>query len=296
MFPVVYSECETDSLPKCPHCIFRTGREVLVCFRCNFMQFVGLKIEKKFVANPVNRALNNPSRKDITNCLGQSECCTADRPLLGAKDAPIFREGLKSPLVKKRVIRGVRTCDSFLCLLPIVSICFIALVVSGLFLSLLLRHSCVSYTEDEPKKHRPRKRKVRCRCFLFCSFLFFGQCQGAFLSRFHFGILWKGCRSRQALFVTFDSKGVGGPDWRGGGGGGGREERAEPAVHRPMMSSEHYWLFDCSPRSISHYPSPLRQFFSFNLSNPPWHIRLPVVGTGLRVASCQSPPHPHPHV
>ena len=40
------------------------------------------------------------------------------------------------------VILGVRTCDIFLCLLPI-SICFIALVVSGLFLS-LLRHSCVS--------------------------------------------------------------------------------------------------------------------------------------------------------
>ena len=42
------------------------------------------------------------------------------------------------------VILGVRTCDIFLCLLPIVSICFIALAVSGLFLSLLLRHSCAS--------------------------------------------------------------------------------------------------------------------------------------------------------
>ena len=42
------------------------------------------------------------------------------------------------------VILGVRTCDIFLCLLPIVSICFIVPVVSGLFLSLLLRHSCVS--------------------------------------------------------------------------------------------------------------------------------------------------------
>ena len=36
------------------------------------------------------------------------------------------------------------TRDISLCLLPIVSVCFIVLVVSGLFLSLLLRHSCVS--------------------------------------------------------------------------------------------------------------------------------------------------------
>ena len=237
MFPAVYSECETDSLPKCSHCMFRTGREVLVCFRCNFMQFVGLKIEIKFVANPVNRALNNPSRKDITNCLGQSECCTADRPYLGAKRAPIFREGLKSPLVKKR---------------------------------------------------RPRKRKVRCHCFFF--FFFFCQCQGAFLSRFHFGILRKGCRSRQALFVTFDSRGVGGPDWRGGGGGG-RRGLSPPFTDQWCLLS----ITDCSTAVQDQYHitlHPWGNFFSFNLLNPPWHIRLPVVGTGLRVASYQSPPTP----
>ena len=52
-----------------------------------------------------------------------------------------------------RVIVHVRTCDIFLCLLPIVSICFIVLVVSGLLLLLLLRRLRVSQVltaEDEP--------------------------------------------------------------------------------------------------------------------------------------------------